>query len=650
MRTKYIAILFCLAWLGAIPIATHADQQRHENRLALKVADALRPTTPEHVGGILGERLDAWRRIRLWRVADDPFLLDGFAHPPGKHPWQGEHVGKWLHAATLACAATGDPKLDTELRAIAAKLIAAQEPNGYLGTYALKDRFYNKLPTGDPMGWDVWTERYALYGLLSYCNLHDDPAALSASKKLGDLLMEDFGPPTGDVTRFGTRHGLSAAVLLESVVILYRNTGDARYLDFARQIVRSIEQNPELRIMAAMRAGQDVTVPGDGKAYQFMAVLLGYVELYRATGEKEYLETAVTAWEKILAGHINVAGGPWSYQAKKNTNQECFAPPQYFHPTNCVETCSTTTWIQLCLSLFDLTGESRYADAAEVAMFNQLLGAQSPNGKDWAYHSILNMPTRGYSDEITCCASSGPRALEVYARHLICVAKQRIVVNSYTPGSFPMDAASGLSGRVVIEGNYPLSPECTMRFELPAPATFSVDLRLPAGVDACEMSINDASFKPKQSAPRLLRVRREWQPGDRVALKFDFALHAHFQTASDGVRWVAFTWGPLALAQSVIAQTDHPQNVLLVEQESEDASRWLERDPKSSKPSLSVNASEELDTNRISHSGTTKYAFPSWRLKSPRKIVLVPYYQAGANGGGVRTMFPTRKSLEPSGQ
>ena len=148
--------------------------------------------------------------------------------------------------------------------------------------------------------------------------------------------------------------------------MLYQQTGDARYLEFAKHIARNIEHNPQLRIAAAMRAGEDVTAPGDGKAYQLMAVLLGYVELYRATGEKEYLETAVTAWEKILARHVNVAGGPWSYQVKKSTNQECFAPPQYFHPTNCVETCSTTTWIQLCLSLFDLTGEARYANAAEV--------------------------------------------------------------------------------------------------------------------------------------------------------------------------------------------------------------------------------------------------------------------------------------------
>ncbi|MEX2170914.1 MAG: beta-L-arabinofuranosidase domain-containing protein [Pirellulales bacterium] len=643
MRAKIFAVLICFVGWGGTQILARADQ---ESPSTLRVEDAIHPVVPDRVGGILGERLDAWRHVRLWRVVNDPFLLDGFTHPPGEHPWQGEHVGKWLHAASLAGGATGDPKLNEALRAVAAKLIAAQETNGYLGTYALKERYYSKVSTGDPTTWDIWTQRYAIHGLLSYCSLHDDPAALRASKKAGELLMKTVGPPSGDVTRFGTRHGLSSAVLLESIVMLYRQTGDDRYLDFAKHIVRNIEQNPDLRIMAAMRAGEDVTAAGDGKAYQLMAVLLGYVELFRSTGEREYLDTAVMAWERILADHVNVAGGPWSYQVKRTTNQECFAPPQYFHPTNCVETCSTTTWIQLCLSLFELTGEARYADAAEVSIFNQLLGAQSPNGNDWAYHSMLNMPDRGYEDAITCCASSGPRALELYARHLICVEKERLVVNSYVPGVFSLGGASGVSGRVVMEGDYPLAPECTIRIELPAPTTFAVDFRLPAGASALEMKVNGVAHEPEQTSSGFLRVHRAWNSGDRVALKFDFPLRADFQTASDGVRWVAFRWGPLALAQSVVKQTDHPQNVLLVEQESEDGNHWLEAERATGNTPLpSDNATEELDTSRASAAASAQASVPSWRLKTPRKIIMVPYFQAGGEGGGVRTMFPTRRSL-----
>jgi hypothetical protein len=56
------------------------------------------------------------------------------------------------------------------------------------------------------------------------------------------------------------------------------------------------------------------------------------------------------------------------------------------------------------------------------------------------------------------------------------------------------------------------------------------------------------------------------------------------------------------------------------------------------------NATEELDTNAAAVAAARRAEVPAWRLKTPRKITLAPYYQAGAYGGGVRTMFPTRRT------
>ena len=100
------------------------------------VSDAWRQLPGEDVGGILGERLKIWRDNRLWSNIEDPYLLGGFESRPGTHPWQGEHVGKWLHAATLAHQGSGDPKLLATLQETAQRLVATQQENGYWGTYA----------------------------------------------------------------------------------------------------------------------------------------------------------------------------------------------------------------------------------------------------------------------------------------------------------------------------------------------------------------------------------------------------------------------------------------------------------------------------------------------------------------------------------
>src|SRR5512140_1563163 len=93
-----------------------------------------------HVEGWLGPRITANATNRLLTVDTEPFL-QGFRKKPGIHPWIGEHAGKWMHAATLAWAYTGDERLRAKLDHVASELIAAQEPDGYLGTYVPEKRF-----------------------------------------------------------------------------------------------------------------------------------------------------------------------------------------------------------------------------------------------------------------------------------------------------------------------------------------------------------------------------------------------------------------------------------------------------------------------------------------------------------------------------
>ena len=100
-----------------------------------RVHDAWKQIPGKDVGGILGEMLKVWRENRLWSNIEDPYLLGGFESRPGTHPWQGEHVGKWLHAATLAHQATGDRELLASLQETVQRLLATQQEDGYFGTF-----------------------------------------------------------------------------------------------------------------------------------------------------------------------------------------------------------------------------------------------------------------------------------------------------------------------------------------------------------------------------------------------------------------------------------------------------------------------------------------------------------------------------------
>ncbi len=618
-RLACIRLLATQVALGLLPFTPCAASQ---GGAIPRVADAIEPLAVAPVGGLLGERLGRWREQRLWRVGHDPFLLQGFEKPPGQHTWQGEHVGKWLHAATLACQTTHDPKLVALLQQTVARLVAAQSQDGYLGTYLPANRFTNPQDRKAKASWDVWTHRYVLYGLLVYDRYFHDPQAVAACVKIGDLLLQTFGPGARSLNEVGTRSGLSSATVLESLVMLYERTGEERFLRFAQQVAAGVESNPVLRPTAAMRAGLDVSVCGDGKAYQLMAVMLGYLELYRHTRQGDYRETAVKVWEQIQAHHLYETGGPWSFAAVPAQNMECFAPPQFFHPTNCVETCSTTTWVQFSLGLWRLTGEARFAAEAERAMFNHLIGAQSPNGEKWAYHTMPNAPSRGYEDEITCCASSGPRALEMYARHLAGVSSEALVLSSYLPTAIPLEPLLRSPGRLVIEGTYPYQAQASLRWEIAQPADVAVQFRLPLGAAAVEVLVAGQPQPLRKTPAGYLELKRTWLPDERAVVRFEFPLRAHFHPGRDGLSWVAFTWGPLTLAQDVVRQTDEPEVVLALDETKADAQSWLT-------PMTPAKAD----------------GLPRWRLTAAghRNVILQPYASIGASGGSVRTMFPNRR-------
>jgi DUF1680 family protein len=577
--------------------------------------DLWSPLPSKQVGGILGERLRLWRANRLWRVVNDPFLLRGFEAPPGTHPWQGEHAGKWLHAATLAHQTAPDPRLLRMLQETVRRLIATQQDNGYIGTYPPDRRFFAPPGQHTRASWDVWTARYVIYGLLAYEKFHPDPSVVAACVRLGDLLLDTYGPGKADLTSVGTRQGMSSTVLLESVVNLYQRTGEKRFLDFAEHIHRSIERNEDLRLVTALLSGQDVSIPGDGKAYQMMSTLLGYGGLFRYTGEMSRLSALTKAWEDIRKEHTYETGGPWSYKSDRVKNHECFADPSFFHPTNLVETCSTTTWVQLSLELLQLTGQSVYGSEAERAMLNALIGAQSPNGRDWAYFTASNVVKRDYNDVIHCCGSSGPRALEVYARYLVGVNGNVLSINSYLPLSASLSRLP--ASAVTIEGNYPFDDHAFMRLDIPAPAQFSVDFRVPAGADGLEIKIEGIAHAAARTASGFYRITRTWAPGERIRIGFQFPVRAHLQRARDGRMWVAFTRGPLALAQGSATRTDDTEIARPKGASLDDGSLWLQ----------SIEAG--------------KAGVPQFQIKGTG-IVLLPYFQAGGDGSSVRTYFPLK--------
>lgn len=496
----------------------------------------LLPPSAVQIQGWLGERIAINAKRHLIDVDTVP-LLAGYQHKPGNHPWIGEHVGKWLHAATLAWAHTGDAALRAKLDEVAAALIAAQERDGYLGTYAPGKR----LGLFEGADWDVWSHKYCLVGLLTYYQYTAHAPALKASRKAADLLIATF-PAKRSLVAAGTHEGMAATSLLEPVVLLYRITGDARYLRFARYVVQAMEKPDGPGIVAPLLQGTPVSKVSNAKAYEMLANLVGLCELSRATGERRWSQASLNAWQDIVDKRLYVTGTTSQY--------ERFQPDHDMRDgleNHVGEVCVTVTWIQLNMALLQITGEARFGNELERTFYNHLTAAQHPNGESWTDYTAL-AGRKKYDKGISCCHSSGPRgvALAPQAAYLHAHAKDHdVLLVSTFETSTATFALGGQAVTVEQRSGFPYTGEAVLTLHMARPARFALKVRAPDW--AQPLRIEGATLEAGWAG----LAPRTWRDGDQVSLRFRLASNlmtgATSPDAAPGSRG-ALTWGPFVLA------------------------------------------------------------------------------------------------------
>ncbi len=491
-----------------------------------------------HIGGWLGARIDANEKNRLLTVDTEP-LLAGYRKRPGSHPWIGEHVGKWLHAATLAWAYAGDPTLKAKLDRVAADLIACQEPDGYLGTYVPEKRF--GLYEG--ADWDVWSHKYNLIGLLTYYQYTGNRPALDCCRKMADLLIATF-PGKRSILAAGTHVGMAATSVLEPVVLLYRFTADRRYLEFARYIVKSWDEPGGPAIAASLRAGKGVNKTANGKAYEMLSNLVGLCELARSTRDRSLLEPVRNAWQDIVANRLYISG---SASAGELFRDDHVLPNQV--GAHIGETCVTTTWIQLNLQLLRLTGEPKFGNELERSFYNHLAAAQHPRGDEWCYYTALE-GKKPFDSGITCCHSSGPRGMVLAVQAAYLKTKlngvDALAVSTYESSRVKL-SLGGQDVTVEQTSRFPREGSSEIVIHVAQPAKFGLLVRMAPWAAPLKLELNKQPLEAQTQEQWAIVSAREWKDADRVSLSFrlDSRLVVGYLGNTDRA---ALAWGPFVLA------------------------------------------------------------------------------------------------------
>jgi len=503
------------------------------DKVACAVADRQDSQVPDRVRltGWVGLRVDGNAANRLENI-DTERLLEGYRRRPGRQSWDGEHVGKWLHAATLAWVNTGAPALRAKLDHTVIELAKCQLPDGYLGTYLDKDRWTH---------WDVWAHKYNLIGLLTYMRYTGNLEPLSTCRRMADLLCSTFGDNPGqrDLVTAGHHAGMAPTSVLEPMVLLYRFTGEPRYLDFCKYILRSWEQPNGPHIVSRLLELKRVDKVGNAKAYEMLSCLNGLLEYYRTVGgDRRLLDACLNAWQDIVDKRLYLTGAA-SYREHFHDDHDL---PNI---NNVGETCVTVTWLQFNAQLLRLTGEARFAEQLERVVLNQLLGAQRPDCAAWGYYVQME-GTKPYSATLDghCCLSSGPRGVALVPTFAVTTDTDGAVINLYDAGAAWLTLRDGTPLTLTIETRYPADGRIRITVEPAAPRQFPVKLRLPTW--SRDTSITPPAGK-RTGQDGYAVLRRTWKPGDVIELKLNVeprvVVGDHLNLGK-----AAVLYGPLVLA------------------------------------------------------------------------------------------------------
>jgi len=533
--------------------------------------------------GYLGDRLDAMI-LRHVVGTDVDYITAPFQEKTERRNWwQSEFWGKYMHSAVpyakLELESGVGEKLQSKIERGIERMLASQEPSGYIGNYP------DELRCGE--GWDVWGMKYTMMGLLHYYDFvkaqetvgekssssrvdvkHHPPtphsnSTLDACKRLCDYVIAELGPKGRrgrELWQTGNWCGYASSSILEPVMWLYKRTKDQKYLDFAAYLVKGMtepESGPRLLDLAlkgvsvADRNGYGNKPETHGgyvmkhnrwKSYEMMSCYQGFLEYYEVTGRKDLFEAALKTAEDIVKEEINLAGGcacseAWFHGARK----------QHLPYVRLQETCVTTTWMRFCEKLLDLTGDPKWADELERTFYNAYLAAMKADGAEFAGYTPLS-GNRYHGQHhcymhTDCCTANGPRGFLCFLKELFRAKDETLFLNFYASALVKGTLADGRKVAFDMYSLYPRSNTARLVSHTENVGEVPLCLRIPAWSARTEVKLNGKALAGVTPG-RYFTVKHNWRLGDVLEISFDMPVVAHLLEGN-----VAFTRGPVLLAR-----------------------------------------------------------------------------------------------------
>jgi uncharacterized protein len=570
----------------------------------------------------------------------------------GKHdgpPWNDGDFYKWLEAAAAVYAIQPDPALDQQMDEAIAVIARAQRADGYLHTPVLIAN-RNGAPA-EPFRDRLNFEMYNFGHLFTAASVHHRATGkrtlLAVAEKAADFLARAFENPTPELAR----NAVCPAHYM-GTIDLYRVTKDPKHLRLA---VKFLDLR-DVPLPDGTDDNQD-RVPfrkqteAVGHAVRANYLYAGAADVYAETGDATLLAPLKAIWSNMTGRKMYLTGacgalydgaspdGAKDQKRIARVHQAYGRDYQLPHSTAHNETCAAIGNALWAERMLRITGEAKYADVLEVALYNAVLAGVSLDGKRFFYTNTLRqldtMPaplrwSRAREEWISCycCPPNVARTVARASELAYGRSARGIWIHLYGGSTLDTELSDGRRVKLTQETDYPWDGRVKVTVTAAPAGEMSLFFRIPGWADGATLTVNGKPVPVE--AGRYAEVRRTWSGGDAVELSLPMAprlVEAH-PLVEEARNQVAVMRGPLVYC---LESTDLPKDIGL---QSVALPRTVKLTPRFDRGLLGgvavLEGKAEATTEPVWGGGLYREFKPA--APRPVEVKLIPYY-AWANRG-----------------
>jgi hypothetical protein len=454
------------------------------------------------IAGEIGRRLDITVINNLLALDTENAFLVPFRQRNQESGYIG--LGKLIDATVRFAAYTKDDRVLALKNRLIAEVIKTQEPDGYIGILVPESRLWGV--------YDIHEMSYLVLGLTNDYKYFGEQTSLAAARKLADFIITRWsaepsripGPTGKRANMYGVTTGLDGALLT-----LFEQTKDQRYLDFCvnSEQYKLADWSSTIKMD---EPNKPYNMDDERHAYIFMALCVAQLQLYNLQADPRLLKQTRQALDFLTRQDGLLISGSCSLQEAWHDNQ--------VGSGNVSESCATAYLTRLMDRMLRITGNSRFGDMMERAVYNALFAAESPDGRALRYFCPLE-GNRTYFDRDTfCCPNNFRRIMAELPAMIYYRTSDGLAVNLYTQSTAKVDLGGGRSVTIQQETDYPTSGLVKIVITPSEAMEFPLRLRIPGWCPKAKVATNGRTLVELSAGESYCEIHRLWKPADSVTL------------------------------------------------------------------------------------------------------------------------------------